>query len=128
MNLLKQTVICFKEIPILKLLKKLHDSFQSNSDAPCCIAKGLVLRVVKFHRGGSVTNKATLLVFVINDYLFKPGNTGKAVVLSLQKVISFVSLIKEPLALTWSGGTLLRPIGCATILSLFRARKKQGTL
>ena len=100
MNLLKQTVICFKEIPILKLLKKLHDSFQSNSDAPCCIAKGLVLRVVKFHRGGSVTNKATLLVFVINDYLFKPGNTGKAVVLLLQKVISFVSLIKEPLALT----------------------------
>ena len=54
----------------------------------------------ELHRGGSVTNEATLLVFVINDYLFKPGNTGKVVVLLLQKGISFVSLIKEPLGLT----------------------------
>ena len=58
----------------------------------------------ELHRGGSVTNEATLLVFVINDYLFKPGNTGKVVVLLLQKVISFVSLIKEPLGLTYRRG------------------------
>ena len=50
--------------------------------------------------GMSVTKEATLLVFVISYYLFKPGKTGKAVVLLLQKFISFVSLIKEPLALT----------------------------
>ena len=69
----------------------------------------------ELHRGGSVTNEATLLVFVINDYLFKPGNTGKAVVLLLQKVISFVSLIKEPLALT-----CLAPEACAHVVKLAR--------
>ena len=87
---------------MFETILKWHDLFQSNSDAPWCIAKGWVLQVVELHRGGSVTNEATLLVFVINDYLFKPGNTGKAVVLLLLKVISFVTLIKEPLALTCS--------------------------
>ena len=69
-------------------IQKLHNLFQSNIDALWCIAKGLVLRVVELHRRESITNKATLSVFCLKKYyLLKPGNTGKAVVLLLQKVI-----------------------------------------
>ena len=72
---------------MFETIKKLHYLFQSNSDAQWFIAKGLVLRVVELHRRGSVTNNATLLVFTKNDYFTKPGNTGKVVILLLQKVI-----------------------------------------
>ena len=98
LNLLKQTVNLFREIPSLKLFK--NCMICSKVTAMHCGVLQRVLQVGELHRGGSVTNEATLLVFVINDYLFKPGNTGKVVVLLLQKVISFVSLIKEPLGLT----------------------------